>query len=329
MKFNKTNTLKKILVPVDFSTFSESAISLALNLPESDEAELHLLHVIQPGNLALDNAKTINERNHLASNQLQQCIGPQIEIAREICREVREGLPHVEICNYATQHDIDLIVMGTRGQGGVKHLLLGSVAERVLRQAHCPVLVLRSHTSSITKNDSTANEANLVDTPHVTSPAIDMIQRAVALRATDVHVDPVSSNKFLVRLRIDGQLESYCELDEDIAEHLIHQFKNLARLDIADPFRPQEGRLQLPPKSTDLEVRLTTAPVAGGQAAALRLFDRGQVMLPLSELGFEEQSYLSIQHILQNEEGLILVTGPTGSGKNDHGLFDASYFEGP
>ena len=146
------------------------------------------------------------------------------------------------------------------------------------------------------------------------SPAIDMAQRAAMLRATDIHIDAVDRG-YSVRLRIDGRLQRYCDLDVDVAMHLIQQYKTLARLDIADPFHPQEGRLRLPSVLPHLEVRITTSPVAGGEAVALRIFDRENVFRPLDRLGLSEQSLAVIDRITQRGEGLVLVTGPTGSGK--------------
>lgn len=314
MTTEKLKFAQKILVPVDFSDFGQNALALALDLPDTEDAELHLLHVIPPGNLAIESASAINERNRESSSELLQCVPPQVELQREIHREVSEGLPHVVICDYAAKHSIDLIVMGTRGRGGVRHMLLGSVAERVLRQAPCPVLILRTSEAQCHRNSTLPKSADSTASRE-TTPALDLIQRASQLRATDIHIDPTDGEKYQVRFRIDGHLESYCELDQDIAEHLIHQLKNLARLDISDPFHPQEGRLQLPDSLSQFEARLTTAPVAGGQAIALRLFDRERVLLPLSELGFTAESYDSVQRILKNAEGLILVTGPAGSGK--------------
>jgi general secretion pathway protein E len=146
------------------------------------------------------------------------------------------------------------------------------------------------------------------------TPAIDLIHRALALRATDIHIDP-NGSEYSVRLRIDGHLERYCKLQQEVADHLIQQYKTFARLDIADPFHPQEGRLRLPPEVTDIEARITTSPVAGGESLALRLFERESVFRPLDRLGLAEQSLASIDHMLRRGEGLVLVTGPTGSGK--------------
>jgi type II secretory ATPase GspE/PulE/Tfp pilus assembly ATPase PilB-like protein len=134
------------------------------------------------------------------------------------------------------------------------------------------------------------------------------------LRATDIHIDAVGS-EYSVRFRIDGRLQRYCQLDGDVAAHLIQQFKTLARLDIADPFHPQEGRLRMPPELAHLEVRITMSPVAGGEAVALRIFDRESVFRPLDRLGLSKWSLAVIDGITQRGEGLVLVTGPTGSGK--------------
>lgn len=147
------------------------------------------------------------------------------------------------------------------------------------------------------------------------APAIDLLQRAVASRATDVHIDPADDDQWVVRFRIDGVIERYCLLDHDVALHLLHQFKLSANLDIADPFRAQEGRMRLPQFLTDLEVRVTAAPVAGGAAVSLRIFDRDRESYSLGDVGLTAVAMQTVQRMLQNLEGVVLVTGPTGSGK--------------
>lgn len=147
------------------------------------------------------------------------------------------------------------------------------------------------------------------------SQAVDLVERARRLRATDIHLDPGERNEVVVRMRIDGKLEEYCRLDEAVGEHLHNQFKTLADLNIAEPFRPQEGRVRLPSTMTDVEVRITTARVAAGDATALRLFDAKNVFLPLGSLGLSESALDSVTEMLRIGEGIVLVTGPTGSGK--------------
>jgi type II secretory ATPase GspE/PulE/Tfp pilus assembly ATPase PilB-like protein len=96
---------------------------------------------------------------------------------------------------------------------------------------------------------------------------------------------------------------------------LIQQFKILANLDIAEPFEPKEGRLQLPAAMTGIEVRLTTAPVEGGTALALRILGRDRVLMSLEGLGLSRGARDAVEAMLRSGAGLVLVTGPTGSGK--------------
>ncbi|WP_162273905.1 ATPase, T2SS/T4P/T4SS family [Mariniblastus fucicola] len=147
------------------------------------------------------------------------------------------------------------------------------------------------------------------------SQAVDLIKRAYKLRATDIHIDPLWDNEFRIRFRIDGQIHEYCRLDHSVGEHMINQYKSMARLDLADPFHAHEGRVSLPNSLRGIEVRFSSAPVAEGQAAALRLLDPQKVMRPLSELGLSTEDLGNVESMLQAGEGLVLSTGPTGSGK--------------
>ena len=147
------------------------------------------------------------------------------------------------------------------------------------------------------------------------SQAVDLIDRARRLRATDIHLDPTTDNEQLVRLRIDGKLQEYCRLDEQLGEHLVNQLKTMSDINIAEPFLTKEGRVKLPDALSDLEVRITTAPVAAGEAVALRLFARENIFLPLHRLGLTQTAMESVEAMLRLGEGLVLVTGPTGSGK--------------
>lgn len=383
--------VKHILVPCDFSRFSDAAIKTASDLAIAAKAELHLLHILGDSPF-LGRTEPETDRVRHAREQLDQQLQPLAVVELSIVKAVVSGAPHREICRYAQQHDIDLIVMGTHGRTGLAHVALGSVAEKVVATAPCQVLVVRHpdqqdelvrqaakvlrdefgaslqgqfgetratlkgrlmRTLNISEQAADfaveklrAEETLIWDEPSSQdasqprtgtwrigpplapadqgapvfqlkseiSPAIDLISRAAALRATDIHIDPAAPG-CSVRFRIDGRLQRYCELDADVAAHLIQQYKTLAHLDIADPFHPQEGRLRLPPDLAHLEVRLTTSPVAGGEAVALRLFDRDNVFRPLDRLGLSARSLAAQDGMLQRGEGLVLVTGPAGSGK--------------
>ncbi len=145
--------------------------------------------------------------------------------------------------------------------------------------------------------------------------SIELIKRAKKLRATDIHIDPCGDSQHVVRLRIDGRLREYCKLDRSVGEHLINQCKTISNIDQTDPFHAHEGRVQLPNSMRDLEVRMTSIPVPEGQAVALRILDPLQIFRPLTDLGLSSAAFESVQNMLRKGEGLILVTGPTGSGK--------------
>ena len=140
--------LKKILVPTDFSPHSEIALKYGCEFAEKFGAELHLLTVVQerigdvdafyavPGNYA-------EEVRAEAERRLATFLDPKWNNGRQVTREAVSGVPFLEIIRYARGNAIDLIVMGTHGRGAVKHILMGSVAERVVRKAPCPVLTVR------------------------------------------------------------------------------------------------------------------------------------------------------------------------------------------
>ena len=139
--------LETILVPIDFSEPANQALRYACELAVRFKARLFLLNVVQP--LAVDVPYAGAMSDELlhpetgARNQLDELEVPQSEKIESIEREVRSGPPFVEIVRYARERNVDLIVMGTHGRSGLSHALLGSVAEKVVRKASCPVLTVR------------------------------------------------------------------------------------------------------------------------------------------------------------------------------------------
>jgi type II secretory ATPase GspE/PulE/Tfp pilus assembly ATPase PilB-like protein/nucleotide-binding universal stress UspA family protein len=159
------------------------------------------------------------------------------------------------------------------------------------------------------------DEAEADDEAEQSNAAIELLRHALACRATDIHIDPATNDKYDVRLRIDGRMEHYCRLDRGVAAPLMQQFKIFAGLDVVDPFKPLEGRLQLPAEFEKYDVRLTSAPVRGGQAMALRLLDHVRLLMSLEGLGLSGVALEAVERMRRSGAGLILVTGPTGSGK--------------
>lgn len=139
-------TLKKILVPTDFSDHSDKAIQYGAELASKFGAELHLVHAIEAtpimyGEGAYFPPETEAEIEAAAVKQLEGLTVDAEGVS--VQRKVVPGHPFVEVIRYAKENDIGLIVIGTHGRGAIAHMLLGSVAEKVVRKAPCPVLTVR------------------------------------------------------------------------------------------------------------------------------------------------------------------------------------------
>lgn len=144
--------LSRILLPTDFSPYSAEATKYACAFAEKFDAELHLLHVLEThlsstpefaAGLALPTQ--VKESKQACEEALAKVLDSAWAQSRKskTVRQLVEGTPFVEIVRYAKEHNIDLIVLGTHGRSGLAHVLLGSVAERVVRKAACPVLTIR------------------------------------------------------------------------------------------------------------------------------------------------------------------------------------------
>lgn len=143
--------LHRILVPTDFSKFSENALLYGIAFAEKFAAELHLIHVVQDLALFVPDAVTVPpivvppmaEMATSVRLALDRLIQEHNLTRLSVKAEVREGSPYFEIVRYAKETNIDLIVMGTHGRGVLAHVLMGSVTEKVVRKAPCPVLTVR------------------------------------------------------------------------------------------------------------------------------------------------------------------------------------------
>ncbi len=142
---------RRVLVAHDFSSFADTALERAAEIAGRYGAALTIVHVYQPIVATIPDGLVLYSAAHFADfmgeinrhlEQLQQrALGFG---ATSTTTVVRQGPPHVELCDYAREHEIDLIVVGSHGRTGLMHALVGSVAEKVVRKAPCPVLVVRT-----------------------------------------------------------------------------------------------------------------------------------------------------------------------------------------
>jgi nucleotide-binding universal stress UspA family protein len=141
--------LKTILVPSDFSECSDEAVRYGLELARRFDAKVHLLHVVQDPvtqpwaaeGFSVPLFEVVDQWRTQAVERLRTAV-PEADRARTTIVST-VATPYAEILDYAAANQVDLIVMGTHGRGGVSHMLLGSIAERVVRRAPCPVLTVR------------------------------------------------------------------------------------------------------------------------------------------------------------------------------------------
>ena len=133
-------------------------------------------------------------------------------------------------------------------------------------------------------------------------------------RASDIHIEP-KREESLVRLRIDGVLHTLHRLPKVVHPAMVSRFKMLGRMDIAERRRPQDGRFKTSFNKQEVELRVSTVPTAFGEKVVVRVFDPGVLLQDLTQLGFFRREQLIFERLIANSTGLILVTGPTGSGK--------------
>lgn len=165
--------------------------------------------------------------------------------------------------------------------------------------------------------DSAAAVDDLLDARD-DSPVIRLINalllEAIKEGASDVHVE-TQEKRLVVRFRIDGVLRDIVEPPRALAPLLVSRIKVMAKLDIAERRTPQDGRVTLRIGGHDVDARVSTMPTQHGERVVLRLLERGGMMLDLAGLGMSERDESVFARLLERPHGLLLVTGPTGSGK--------------
>ncbi len=141
-----------------------------------------------------------------------------------------------------------------------------------------------------------------------------LIMQAVKDKASDIHIEP-AEDKVLIRYRIDGILHEAQQIPKHLQNALASRVKVMARMDIAETRNPQDGRIQLKMESKNLDFRVSSFPTMHGENIVLRILDKSSVLFGLAELGFSSKDLKDFQKLIKHPNGIILVTGPTGSGK--------------
>ena len=141
-----------------------------------------------------------------------------------------------------------------------------------------------------------------------------IITNALEMRASDIHFEPFE-NRLIVRYRIDGVLHEVESPPRRLSAAVISRIKIMAMLDIAERRLPQDGRIRLRVQGKEIDLRVSTVPTMHGESVVMRILDKGGVALDFKRLGFEDDTLKGFIDVLMEPHGILLVTGPTGSGK--------------
>ncbi|MDR0391435.1 MAG: GspE/PulE family protein [Planctomycetaceae bacterium] len=169
-----------------------------------------------------------------------------------------------------------------------------------------------------TDTDATSVTETVLNSADSDAPIVRLsqliIEEAVQLRASDIHIEPFE-DRVRVRYRIDGILVERDNIPKRIQGSVMSRFKILARLDIAERRRTQDGRIKLSVADKELDLRVSVIPTSHGQSIVMRILDKDNIRVSLTQLGFAEREYKKFISLIRRPNGIILVTGPTGSGK--------------
>jgi general secretion pathway protein E len=181
----------------------------------------------------------------------------------------------------------------------------------------------RSAMGTIVENIGDENAGDEEDVEHLRDLASEapvirlvnlIIQRAVELRASDIHIEPFE-NRLKVRYRVDGVLEEAESPPANLTAAVISRIKIMAKLNLAERRLPQDGRIMVRVQGKELDLRVSSVPTAHGESVVMRLLDRESVVLDFKALGFTDEFLGEFTRVLEQPHGILLVTGPTGSGK--------------
>jgi MSHA biogenesis protein MshE len=166
--------------------------------------------------------------------------------------------------------------------------------------------------------EDTFDSAKLSETDDADIPVVRLLKSifedAVSVGASDIHIEP-DENVLRIRQRVDGLLQEHVMKDARIAPALILRLKLMAELNISEKRLPQDGRFNITVKSHNIDVRMSTMPIQNGESVVMRLLDQTDGLIELDSIGLPSKMRKRLNKLIKEPNGLLLVTGPTGSGK--------------
>ena len=165
------------------------------------------------------------------------------------------------------------------------------------------------------ESDENDEELQAADEDHIVTIADQIMNDSIELDASDIHIEH-SEKQLRVRVRVDGLMQELMKTSKANAMALISRFKVMSGIDIAESRKPQDGRFEFKGKEKKVDLRVSTYPSAYGEKIVMRILDPSKGNIPLEKLGFSRSSLKSWKEACREPNGIVLVTGPTGSGKS-------------
>lgn len=213
-----------------------------------------------------------------------------------------------------------MLNMPVKGVYSPKEAILTAINERYNKERGAASELIANLGDSVEegRGDGDVEVYDLLDDTHHQAPIVKLLNlilsEAIQQGASDVHFEPYE-DRLRVRYRIDGVLQNRHSPAQEFQAQVMTRIKVMARLDIAEHRLPQDGRIKLKMGRREIDFRVSTVPVAGGERIVLRILDKGNVILGLDKMGMLPSVMEEFQRLIATPEGIILVTGPTGSGK--------------
>ena len=213
----------------------------------------------------------------------------------------------------------------------IENLLLDKIEKKKHTDDEFETLLTELYTDQSDDYDfSNMDDLDLIDIANAISPSDDLlddknkgpiiklinatITKAVKARASDIHLEPFE-NKLSIRFRVDGVLREVLQYQKNITQMIISRIKIMSKLDISERRLPQDGRISISVGKRDIDLRVSTLPSSFGERVVLRILEKDKTHIQLEHLGFSSEILRNFRKNLSKNEGIILVTGPTGSGK--------------
>ena len=213
----------------------------------------------------------------------------------------------------------------------IENLLLDEVVKENHSDDEFENLLTELYTDKSEEFDfSDMDDLDLIDIANAISPTDDLlddknkgpiiklinatITKAIKARSSDIHLEPFE-NKLSIRFRVDGVLREVLQYQRNITQMIISRIKIMSKLDISERRLPQDGRISISIGKRDIDLRVSTLPSSFGERVVLRILEKDKTHINLDQLGFNQEILDSFRKNLSKNEGIILVTGPTGSGK--------------